>query len=299
MVSKLAKSDFERLQAQGLKPTLEDFDRLNQLAVRLTDGKETTNANFPRIGWAGDAPFFEPTLASFAWYYGTALPLAANPDTEDTFWAFSLAHARTAGFFDALTSPRVVSDAVAEWVEKIPATREEVLRACRYAAKGFDDAVAANPNGNPAHRATREIAAENLSRIEAQLRAACGRLHIAPRELMGETQSRISAICEAAGIDLGRAMSRDEAELQAEYDLTFREIYERLEDEKKKSEKSDNRGDCKKDGGDDVGDNIPLVARTQAAGGVAGCTPSKEPEEVVVVVHGEHDTTSGSEGKEK
>ena len=116
---------------------------------------------------------------------------------------------------------------------------------------------------------------------------------------MGETQSRISAMCEAAGVDQGMTMTRDEAELQAQYDLTFREIYTRLEDEKKKSEKGDNRGGCKKDGGDDVGDNIPLVARTQAAGGVAGCTPGKEPEEVVVVIHGEHDTTSGSEGQEK
>ena len=232
VVSKLAKSDFGKLQAQGLSPTLEDFDRLNQLALRLTDGDKTTAANFPRIGWAGDVPFFEPTLASFAWYYNIALPLASNTETEDTFWAFSLAHARDAGFFETLISPGAVSAAVSEWAEKLPATADEVRRACRYAAKGFDDAVAANPNGNPAHRATREIAAGNLSRIEAQLRAACGRLHIAPRELMGETQSRISAMCEAAGVDLGLKMTRDEAELQAEYDLTFREIYERLKAEK-------------------------------------------------------------------
>ena len=58
MVSELARGDFEDLQAEGLKPTLEDFDRLNQLALRLTDGSETTAANFPRIGWAGDVPFF-------------------------------------------------------------------------------------------------------------------------------------------------------------------------------------------------------------------------------------------------
>ena len=59
MISKLAKGDFEDLQAQGLSPTLEDFDRLNQIALRLTDGAETTCANFPRVGWAGDVPFLD------------------------------------------------------------------------------------------------------------------------------------------------------------------------------------------------------------------------------------------------
>ena len=231
MVSQLAKSDFERIQAQGLNPTLDDFDRLNQLAIRLTDGDKTTNANFPRIGWAGDVPFFQPTLASFAWYYGVALHFAHDSETEDTFWAFSLAHARTPGFFEGLTSPGAIENAVKAWVESLPVTRGEILRACRYAAKGFDDAEAAYPNGNPAHRATREIAAENLSRIVAQIRAACGRLHIPPSKIMGETQTRLSAICEAAGVDLGKRMSKDEAELQAEYDLTFREIVTRLESE--------------------------------------------------------------------
>ena len=94
MISELARGDYEDLKAQGLNPTLEDFDRLNQIALRLTEGAETTCANFPRIGWAGDVPFFEPTLAAFAWYHGYAVRTAANAETEDTLWAFALAHAR-------------------------------------------------------------------------------------------------------------------------------------------------------------------------------------------------------------
>ena len=62
MVCELARGDWEDLRAQGLNPTLEDFDRLNQLALPLKDGAETTAANFPRVGWAGDVPFFEPTV---------------------------------------------------------------------------------------------------------------------------------------------------------------------------------------------------------------------------------------------
>ena len=81
MVSKLAKGDWEDLRAQGLNPTLEDFDRLNCIALRLEDGAETTCANFPRVGWAGDIPFFEPTIQAFAWYHEFAVRAAANTET--------------------------------------------------------------------------------------------------------------------------------------------------------------------------------------------------------------------------
>ena len=84
MIAPLARGDFEDLQAQGLNPTLEDFDRLNQIALRLTEGAETTSANFPRVAWAGDIPFFEPTIQAFIWYHEYASRTAANVDTEDT-----------------------------------------------------------------------------------------------------------------------------------------------------------------------------------------------------------------------
>lgn len=231
MVAPLAKDDFEDLQAQGLKPTLEDFDRLNQLALRLQDGEETTTANFPRVGWAGDIPFHQPTLAAFSWYYGYALRAAANSETEFTFWAFALAHAREPGFFAALKTPEQIEPAVRAWSESIAATHDEIVRACRYASRGFDDAEPAK-NGNPQHRADKSAAAENLRRVEEQLVAACAALKCAPNALMGETQTRLDALCEAAAIELGREMKRDEARLRAEYDLTLREITLRLKAER-------------------------------------------------------------------
>ena len=232
MISELARGDFEDMKAQGLHPTLDDFDRLNQLALPLTDGAETTCANFPRVGWAGDVPFFEPTLAAFAWYHGYAVRTAANVETENTLWAFALAHAREPGFFAALTIPEAIDDAVSKWAASLPVTRAEVLRACRYAVTGFDDAKPAANDAKPvqdvARRASTSAAAENLARVEAQLRDACARLKCAPDALMGETQSRIAAICDAAAVELGRPMSRDESRLRAAYDLTHREILRRL-----------------------------------------------------------------------
>ena len=39
-------------------------------------------------------------------------------------------------------------------------------------------------------------------------------------------------LCEAAAVELGKEMVRDEAQLRADYDLTYREIRRRLKADK-------------------------------------------------------------------
>lgn len=246
MVSELAKGDFEDLQAEGLKPTLEDFDRLNQLALRLTDGPETTAANFPRIGWAGDIPFFQPTMQVFSWYHTFAERAAANEETKSTLWAFALAHGRLPHFFDTLTTPDAIDKAVSQWVESLPVTREEVFRACRYAALGFDDATAASRGDDVTHRANKEEAARNLAALEERLAEACTALKVAPDVLMCETPSRLDLIREKAAVELGKELKKNEALIHADYDLTLREIRRRLKaevDNEHRQNKSENQKD--------------------------------------------------------
>lgn len=238
MVSELARGDWEDLRAQGLDPTLDDFDRLNQIALRLADGAETTAANFPRVGWAGDVPFYEPTFQAFAWYHRFAARAAADEETAGTLWAFALAHAREPRFFEGLTEPDAIDRAVSAWASSLPATRDEVARACRWAACGLDDAhpadagdarsVAEAQAAAPRFRADRTEAAKNLSALEARLAEACAALHAAPSDLECETPSRLDRIREAAAVELGRPLGRNEARLHADYDLTLREIRRRL-----------------------------------------------------------------------
>lgn len=237
MISELAQGDWEDLRAEGLNPTLEDFDRLNLLALRIKEGAETTCANFPRIGWAGDVPFFEPTIQAFAWYYTYAVRAAANAETEDTLWAFALAHAREPHFFDALVTPAAIDKAASKWAASLPVTKGEVVRACRYAAKGFDDAEAAKVEGTgngerPIHRANISVAAKNLANLEDRIAYACAKLHVMPEDIQCECPSRLDRLMEAAAVELGRPVSKDEAQLRAEYDLTLREIVLRLRKEK-------------------------------------------------------------------
>ena len=234
MVSELAKGDWLDLQAEGLNPSLEDFDRLNQLALRLTEGAETTCANFPRVGWAGDIPFYQPTVQAYVWYHTHAVRMAANEETEFTLWAYALAHARTPGFFSGLETPDAINAKVSAWAAKLPVCREEVARACRYAAGGFDDATPAEPDGmqDVRRRADRSAAAANLAALESRLAKACAVMKVAPSELMAETPTRLDMICEAAAVELGKKLVKDEAQLRADYDLTYREIRRRLHHEK-------------------------------------------------------------------
>lgn len=235
MIDELARGDWENLRSMGLNPTLEDFDRLNCIALRLREGEETTCANFPRIAWAGDIPFFEPTVQVYSWYHQYAVRVAANDETENTLWAYALAHARTPHAFDDLTTPEAIDKAVSAWAAKLPVTREEIVRACRYAARGFDDAVAATPDSTPTQRANKSEAAKNLANLEQRLVKACAALHATPDQLQCETPSRLDRLCEAAAVELGKQMSKNESLLRADYDLTYREIYRRLTAQNKES----------------------------------------------------------------
>ena len=145
-------------------------------------------------------------------------------------------------------------------------------------------------------RANRSEAAKNLQRVEEQLVAACAALKCPPDALMGETQSRLDAMCEAAAVELGKPMSRDESRLQAAYDLALREITKRLKAERKSPQGKDKRSDDADDG-EGIRHHVPPVAGTDAASPPSGQVAEEKPEDVVVVVHGEHDTKSDDGGQ--
>jgi hypothetical protein len=164
----------------------------------------------------------------FSWYHTFAERAAANEETKSTLWAFALAHGRLPHFFDALTTPEAIDKAVSSWVDSLPVTREEVFRACLYAAIGFDDAQAAQRDEDVTHRANKEEASKNLAALEERLAEACTALKVAPDALMYETPSRLDLIREKAAVELGKELKKNEALLHANYDLTLREIRRRL-----------------------------------------------------------------------
>lgn len=234
MVARLAKDDFEDLKAEGLNPTLEDFDRLNQLAIRLECGAETTPANHPRIGWAGDVPFYEPTAAAIMWLQDYADRVKCDRETHESFFFFACAHALDPVAFRGLDTPRAIGRAVREWLRETPCTVREMARACHYAAWGFDDAVAAPSPMKLEHlrRSGKSAAAANVERLERLMAEAMASSGLSYLDLLAQTPSRLNAMVVAAQIEAGASVSRDMAKAQIDYSCTLAEIRARLEKER-------------------------------------------------------------------
>ena len=230
MVAELARGDFEDLQADGLKPTLEDFDRLNQLALRLEDGAETTPANHPRIGWAGDVPFHEPTAAALMWLQDFAGRVPCDDETQQAFFFFACAHATDPSAFAGLETPEQIERAVKGWLRTVPCTVREMARACHYAAWGFEDAVPALSPMKLEHlrRTGKTAAIANLERLERVTMQAAATTGLSYLDLMAQTPSRLNALVVAAQVEAGATVSRDMAKLQVDYTSTLNEIRQRL-----------------------------------------------------------------------
>lgn len=230
MVADLARDDWNDLRAEGLNPTLDDFDRLNQLAVRLEDGAETTPANFPRIGWAGDVPFYEPTAAALMWLQDYAKRVPCDAETQQTFYYFALAHGRTPDAFTGLEQPRAIEKAVKAWLRKLPCTVKEMERACYYAAWGFDDARAAVSPMKLEYlrRRNKTVAADNLEKLERVLASASACSGMSYFDLLACTPSRLNAMVVAAQVEAGLKVSRDMQKMQVQYSCTLNEIRARL-----------------------------------------------------------------------
>ena len=234
MIAELAREDFEDMRAEGLQPTLDDFDRLNQLALRLEDGAETTPANHPRIGWAGDVPFHEPTACALMWLQDYADHVKCDAQTRQTFFYFACAHATDPKAFEGLESPRQIARAVKDWLRRLPCTEREMARACHYATWGFDDAVPAPTERKMEYmrRTGRTAAMENLAKLERVMAQAAACTGLSYFDLLAQTPSRLNAMVVAAQVEAGSTVSLDVAKAQADYSGTLREIRMRLEKER-------------------------------------------------------------------
>lgn len=237
MVAELAREDFEDMQAEGLRPTLDDFDQLNQLALRLEDGAETTPANHPRVGWAGDTPFHEPTAAALMWLQDYASRLDGDDARQAAFY-FACAHATRPDIFKGLEAPKDIRRALREWLREIPCTVREMARACHFAAWGFADAVSAEPEMAKTHREKSKMDGriEKMERLERIMSQAAALTGISYSELLAQTPSRLNAMIVAVQIEGGACLKPDIAKMQVRYSATLKEIRERLERERATSQ---------------------------------------------------------------
>ena len=234
MISQLAKEDLDDLRAEGLTPSDEDVIRLHALALKISDGNETTAYNAPRFAVAGGKVFWEPTMAALFWY-AYAKRYADDEATEDWFFAFACAHGRERGYLDGLRDPEEIQCALGHFIGTTTATKAEVVNAVYYASVGIDEVEAektelakqCEKSELPTERERRNFAA-----LEERLARAAVATGLTFDDLMTQTPSRLRGMIYAAHVEAGMEMTKTSAKAHADYLATLNAITKRLRAEK-------------------------------------------------------------------
>ena len=234
MISQLAKEDLEDLRAEGLTPSDEDIIRLHALALKITDGPETTAYNLPRFAVAGGVVFWEPTMAAL-YFYDFAKRFASDEPTADWMFAFACAHGRERGYLESLRDPREIEKRLGEFIGGIAATKAEVDSAVYYATVGIEDPKPEKTQ-LAKEREKRETPDErerkNFAALEEDLAQAAAATGLTFDDLMCQTRSRLIGFIYAAHVQAGDKMSKTSARAHADYLATLNAITARLRAEK-------------------------------------------------------------------
>lgn len=142
MLTETAKNDLAALRAAGYAPTDEEVIKLNDLAIRIERGKETTPANMPRVAFAGNVVLHEPTIGAIEWWSDFGRDAAFTTDGRLQTYFFMLANARNLDYLNMLKRPKDVRNAVRMWRKSVDATFAELWRAMMWAKYGDEDAEA-------------------------------------------------------------------------------------------------------------------------------------------------------------
>lgn len=234
MVSELAKEDLEDLRAEGLKPSDEDVIRLHALALKITNGQETTAYNAPRFAVAGGIVFWEPTMAALYWY-DYVKRYVDDEATEDWLFAFACAHGRERGYLDGLRDRKEIQDALGRFVGGCTATKAEVENAVYFAAVGGGDVRPEKTERAKAHEkaiSPDERERRNFAALEETLANAAVATGLTFDDLMCQTPSRLRGMIYAAHVQAGMKMSQSNAKATADYFATLAAITKRLRAEK-------------------------------------------------------------------
>lgn len=149
MFSELAKNDIRRLREQGYEPTDEDVIALNDLAVEIESGRETTAANHPRFAFAGNVVLHEPTVGALEWWWSYGNDAAWTTGGKLHTYFFMLAHSRDVALLNTLVHPKDINRAVKSWLKGVAATDGELFRALLYVKHGASYACG-EEDGKPA-----------------------------------------------------------------------------------------------------------------------------------------------------
>lgn len=218
MFSELAKNDLQQLREQGFSPTDEEIIALNDLAVQIEIGKDTTVANHPRFAHAGNVVFHEPTVGALEWWweYGHDAAWTSRGQLHTHF--FMLAHARDIELLSTLKKPCDINKAVKVWLKGVGATDDEMLRAMMYVKHGLNWVLP--------EKSEQPDSDKVLDHLHQLLMMAGGQLGIAPDDLKTQTQTQLmQMLCMSS--NAGMKFKPSIVKQYMQYQAMIRKIEER------------------------------------------------------------------------
>ena len=220
------------MRAAGYEPTDEEIIRLNDLAIRIERGKETTPANMPRVGFAGNVVLHEPTIGAVEWWNDFGRDAAFTSNGRLMTYFFTLAHARNLDFLNTLQKPKDVRAAVKKWKKSIDATQDELWRAMMWVKFG-----------------TEELEVEIQKKVEASIEdeeamdemwyrviMSAGALGVLPNDLKTHTMSELIGSLVQANIHARIPMKQSVAK---DY-MAYRQLMRQIEDRGTKKKEVEN-----------------------------------------------------------
>ena len=220
MFSELAKNDLIALRQQGFEPTDEDVIKLNDLALAIERGRNTTPANMPRIGFAGNVTLHEPTIGALIWWNQYGIDATTNVKQKMMTYFFMLANSRNLDELSKLETPHDINKAVKKWSKTIEATEDELWRALWYVKYGYEE-----PDMEKQKEETDED--ELLDSLWALVASASGMLDLPPDQLKTLTRSTLTSIMIKASVKAGCPLKCSVAKKYIAYKRLMREIEER------------------------------------------------------------------------
>lgn len=223
MLTKTAELDIKALREGGFSPTDAEIVELNDLAIRIERGKDTTPANMPRVGFAGNVVLHEPTIGALEWWNNFGQDADILPEARITTYFFMLANARKLEFLTKFQTPKEIRKAVKEWRKNVDATQEELWRAMMWVKYG----------ANEMKEQRDELVKTTIDNEEAMdalwytVIAAAGALGVVPSDLRTCTHSELLATLIEANLYTRHPMKMSVAKDYIAYRQLLKKIEER------------------------------------------------------------------------
>lgn len=217
MLTKTAKNDIAALRASGFTPTDEEIIQLNDLALKIECGKDTTPANMPRVAFAGNVVLHEPTIGAIQWWNDFGQDASLSNQWRMFTYLFMLANAKNLEILDGLQTPKEINKAVKKWMKTVDATEDELWRALFYVKFGYEEPEVKNED-------TDENLCDKLWDIVCM---TAGMMNVSPESLRTQTQSTLVKCLENSSLKAHLPMKRSVAEDYIKYRQLLRKIEDR------------------------------------------------------------------------